>query len=52
MDKCPSKWLWFIQIGHIEGIGLNQIDHLDLTLNQIYHYDLTHNQIKHTHLGI
>ncbi len=52
MDKCPSKWPWFIQIGHIEGIGLNQIDHLDLILNQIYHYDLTHNQIKHTHLGI
>jgi hypothetical protein len=34
MDKCPSKWPWLSQIGHI-----------DLTFNQIYHYDLTFSQI-------
>ncbi len=37
MDKCPSKWSWFTQIGHIEWIGFSQIDHLDLTLGQIDH---------------
>jgi len=26
MDKCPSKWPWLSQIGHIEWIGFNQID--------------------------
>jgi hypothetical protein len=35
MDKCPSKWPWFNQIGHIEWIGFNQIDHFDLTLFKI-----------------
>jgi hypothetical protein len=40
MDKCPSKWLWFNQIGHIEWIGFSQIDH----------YDLTFSQMNHTHL--
>jgi hypothetical protein len=28
MDKCPSKWPWLNQIGHIEWIRCNQIDHL------------------------
>jgi hypothetical protein len=35
MDKCPSKWPRLSQIGHIETIGFNQIDHVDLTLSQI-----------------
>jgi hypothetical protein len=39
MDKCPSKWPWLNQIGPIECIGFNQIDHLDLT----------HSQMNHTH---
>jgi len=30
IDKCPSKWAWF-----------NQIGRLDLTLSQIDHYDST-----------
>jgi len=34
MNKCPSKWSWLNQIGHIEwNIGFSQIDHID--------YDLT-----------
>jgi len=37
MDKCPSKWPWLNQIGHIEWIGFNQIDHYDLTFNQMNH---------------
>ncbi len=41
MNKCPSKWPWFSQIGHTEWIGFNQIDHHDLTFSQIDHYDLT-----------
>jgi hypothetical protein len=40
MDKCPSKWPWLSQIGHIEWIGLNQIDHYDLTLSQMNHTHL------------
>jgi len=40
MDKYPSKWPWFSQIGHIEWIWFNQIDH----------YDLTFNEMNHTHL--
>jgi hypothetical protein len=32
MDKCPSKWPWLNQIGHIEWIRFNQIEHFDLTL--------------------
>jgi hypothetical protein len=43
MDKCPSKWPWLIQIGHIEWIQFNQIDHLNLTLREI-------DQMNHTHL--
>jgi hypothetical protein len=35
MDKCPSKWPWLNQIGHIEWIGFNHIDHL--TLSQMNH---------------
>jgi len=35
MDKCPSKWPWLSQIGHIEWIGFSQIDHPNLTLSQI-----------------
>jgi hypothetical protein len=50
MDKCPSKWPWLSQVGHIEWIRFSQIDHLNLTLNQIDHYDLTLNQMNHTHL--
>ncbi len=50
MDKCPSKWPKLNQIGHIEWIGFNQIDHPNLTLNQIDHYDLTLSQMNHTHL--
>jgi hypothetical protein len=50
MDKCPSKWPRLSQIGYIEWIGFNQIDHLDLTLNQIHHLDLTFNQIDHSDL--
>jgi hypothetical protein len=33
MNKHPSKWPWLNQIGHIEWIGFNQIDHYDLTFN-------------------
>jgi hypothetical protein len=40
IDKCPSKWPWFNQIGRIEWIWFNQIDY----------YDLTFNQMNHTHL--
>jgi hypothetical protein len=40
MDKCPSKWPWFTQIGHIECIGFNQIDHSNLTLHQVSHIHL------------
>jgi hypothetical protein len=40
MDKCPSKWPWLNQIGHIEWIGFTQIDHFDLTLSQINHIHL------------
>jgi hypothetical protein len=40
MDKCPSKWPWFSQIGHIEWIGFNQINHHDLTLSQMSHTHL------------
>jgi hypothetical protein len=50
MDKCPLKWPWLNQIGHIEWIGFSQIDHPNLTLNQIDHYDLTLSQMNHTHL--
>ncbi len=35
MNKCPSKWPWFSQIGHIEWVGFNQIDHYDLILSQM-----------------
>jgi len=42
MNKHPSKWPWFNQIGHIKWIGLSQIDH----------YDLTHSQMSHIHLMI
>jgi hypothetical protein len=35
MDKCLSKWPWFNQIGHIEWIGFNQIDHFYLTFRFI-----------------
>jgi hypothetical protein len=52
MDKCPSKWPWLSQIGHIEWIGFTQIDHPDLSLNQIDHYDLTLSQMNHIHLMI
>ncbi len=40
MDKDPSKWPWLSQIGHIEWIGFNQFDQLDLTFNQFDHNDL------------
>jgi hypothetical protein len=50
MDKCPSKWPWLGQIGHIKWIGFSQIDHPDLTLNQIDHYDLTFSQMNYIHL--
>jgi hypothetical protein len=30
MDKCPSKWPWLNQIGHIEWIWFSQIEHHDL----------------------
>jgi hypothetical protein len=50
MNKHPSKWPWFNQIGHIKCIRFNQIDHLNLTLSQIDHYDLTFSQMNHTHL--
>jgi hypothetical protein len=51
MDKCPSKWSWFNQIGHIELIGFSQIDHPDpdLTLSKIDHYNLTLNQKNQIH---
>jgi hypothetical protein len=47
MDKCPSKWSWLNQIGHIEWIGFSQIDHPHLTLSQIDHPHLTLSQIDH-----
>jgi len=50
MDKCPPKWSWLRQIGHIEWIGFNQIEYLDLTFSQIGHYDLTLNQVNNIHL--
>jgi hypothetical protein len=50
MDKHPSKWSWFYEIGYIEWIGFSQIDPINLTLNQINHYDLTFNQMNHIHL--
>jgi hypothetical protein len=40
MDKCPSKWPWLNQIGHIEWIWFSQIDHHDLTLSQMNHTHL------------
>jgi hypothetical protein len=40
MNKCPSKWPWLSQIGHIELIGFSEIDHLDLTYSQMNHIDL------------
>ncbi len=46
MEKYPSKWPWFSQIGHIEWIEFSEIDHLELTLNHIDHYDLTLNQMS------
>jgi hypothetical protein len=49
MDKSPSKWPWFNQIGHIEWIGFSQIDHPNLTPNQINHYDFTFSQMSHIH---
>jgi hypothetical protein len=52
MDKCPSKWPWLSQIGHIEWIEFNQIKHPNFTLSQIDQYDLTFNQMSHTHLMI
>jgi hypothetical protein len=52
MDKYPSKWPWLNQIGHIEWIGIGQINHPDLNFSQIDHYDLTLNQMKHIHLMI
>ncbi len=52
MDKCPSKWSWLSQIGPIEWVGFNQIDHPDLTPSEIDHYNLTLNQMNHTHLMI
>ncbi len=52
MDKCSSKWPWLSQIGHIEWIGFNQIDHPNLTLIQIDHDDLTLIQMSHTQLMI
>jgi hypothetical protein len=50
MDKCPLKWPQLSQIGHIEWIGLSQIDHPNLTLSQINHYDFTLSQMNHIHL--
>jgi hypothetical protein len=50
MDKHPSKWPWLYQIGHIEWIGFNQIDFLNLALSQIDYYDLTSSQMNHIHL--
>jgi hypothetical protein len=41
MDKCPSKWPWLEQIGHIEWIRFSQINHPNLTLSQIDHYAFT-----------
>jgi hypothetical protein len=35
MDKCPSKWPWLNQIGHIELILFSQIEHPNLTLSLI-----------------
>jgi hypothetical protein len=52
MDKCPSKWPWLSQIGHIEWMGFSQIGHPNLTLSQINNYDLTINEMNHTHLMI
>ncbi len=50
MDKCPSKWAWLSQIGHIEWIRFSKIDHPNVTFSQINHYDLTLNQMSHIHL--
>jgi hypothetical protein len=52
MNKCPSKWPWPNQIGHIEWTGFNQINHPNLIFNQIDHYDLKFSQMNHTHLMI
>ncbi len=49
-EQMSSKWPWFSQIGHIEWIGFNQIDHPNLTHSQINHYDLTFSQMNHIHL--
>jgi len=35
-----SRSLWFIQIGQLEWLRLNQIGHINLTFNQIGHIDL------------
>jgi hypothetical protein len=48
LDKCPSKWPWLSQIGHIEWIRFSQINRSYLTLSQIDHYDLTFSQMNHT----
>jgi hypothetical protein len=40
IDKCPSKSSWLSQIGHIEWIMFNQIDHYDLTCSQLNHIHL------------
>jgi hypothetical protein len=40
MDKCPSKWPWLNEIGHIEWIGFSEINHPDLTLSQMNHSHL------------
>jgi hypothetical protein len=40
LDKCPLKWPWLSQIGHIEWIWFSQIDHYDLTLSQMNHIHL------------
>ncbi len=50
MDKCPSKWPWLSQIGHIEWITFSQIDHPNLTFSQTNHYDLTLSQMNCIHL--
>jgi hypothetical protein len=49
MNKCPSKWPWLNQIGHIEWIGFSQIDHFNLNFSQIDHYDLTLCQMNYIH---
>ncbi len=48
MDERPSNWPWFSQIGHIEWMGFNQVDHLNLSL--VDDYDLTFSQMNHIHL--